>query len=67
MAAPVLIVPVSFTILDGLIACGVDNTSVFHGSAPAERISNDVFISTFESTRDKPLKNWIMTSSRTVN
>ena len=48
MAAPVL-----FTVLDGMIACGMDNINLFQGSTQAQRFATDLFVGTFESTRDK--------------
>jgi hypothetical protein len=46
MAAP-------FTVLDAMIACGVDNVNLFNGETQAQRIAVDVFDDEFDSCIDK--------------
>ena len=53
MAAVAPVQPVIYTVLDGMILCGVNNTANFIGQTPAERFANDIFMGTFESMRDK--------------
>ena len=42
-----------YTVLDALVACGVDNMSLFNGNSPAWRLSNELFSDDFESCLDK--------------
>ena len=42
-----------YTVLDALVACGVDNISLFNGNSPAWRLSNELFSDDFESCLDK--------------
>ena len=49
MAAPAL-----FTVLDGMIACKMDNYILFQGSMQAQRFAADLFLETVESTRSMP-------------
>ena len=45
-----------FTILDAMIACGVDNTSMFDGKTPARRISDDIFDNDYITCMDKTME-----------
>ena len=41
------------TVLDSIIACGVNNVLVFGGNTQAQRIANEDFDNDFESCRYK--------------
>ena len=46
----------TFTVLDALIACGVDNVAQFMEQTPAERIADDIFDDLFTSCLDITFK-----------
>ena len=41
------------TVLDAVIACGVDNNALFDGDTAAERIATDLFDDDYVSAMDK--------------
>jgi len=45
--------PPVFTVLDAIIACGVDNNALFDGHTAAQRIATDLFDDSYVSTMDK--------------
>ena len=45
--------PPVHAVLDAMIACGVDNNTVFEGDSAAERISTDLFDDSYVSAMDK--------------
>ena len=45
--------PPVYTVLEALVACGVDNANNFNGNTPAWRLSNELFSDDFESCLDK--------------
>ena len=49
MAAP-------FTVLDAIVACGVDNAARFDGNTAAQRIATDIFDDDFQTCMDKDRK-----------
>jgi hypothetical protein len=49
MAAPVQV----FTLLDAIVACGVDNVVQFQGATKAQRIATDIFNDDFTTCMDK--------------
>ena len=51
MAAPAL-----YTVLDAIVACGVDNATMFNGNTAAERVATDIFDDDFSTCMDKDLK-----------
>ena len=42
-----------YTVLDGMVECGVDNTVNFNTQTPAERIAEELFDDDFTSCMDK--------------
>jgi hypothetical protein len=44
------------TVLNALIACGVDNVTLFLGETQAQRIADDIFDDTFTSCMDVTFK-----------
>ena len=48
--------PAAFTVLDAIIACGVDNAIQHNGNTAAERIATDIFNDDFQTCMDKDLK-----------
>lgn len=44
------------TVLNALIACGVDNVALFLGETQAQRIADDIFDDTFTSCMDVTFK-----------
>ena len=45
--------PVHFSVLDAMIACGMDNAVPFNGDTAAQRITDDVFSDDFDVCMDK--------------
>ena len=45
--------PPVYTVLQALVACGVDNISIFNGNSPAWRLSDELFSDDVESCLDK--------------
>ena len=45
--------PLVYTVLDAIIACGVDNNALFDGHTAAQRIATDLFDDSYVSTMDK--------------
>ena len=43
------------TVLDSVIACGVNNVQLFNGQTKAQRIAGEVFDNDFESCRFKSI------------
>ena len=55
------------TVLDALVACGVDNKILINGQTPAWRISDEIFGDDFESYMDrttKELENYFKSFSK---
>lgn len=42
-----------FTVVDAMIACGVPNATLFHGSTQAERIATEIFNDDHNSVMDR--------------
>ena len=42
-----------FTVQDAMIACGIDNVTLFDGSPPTTRIATDLFDDNFTACMDK--------------
>ena len=53
MAALPIPLPPAFTVLDAMIASGIDNTNLFDGMTPAERIATDIFGNNFQTCLNK--------------
>ena len=51
MAVPVA--SIAFTVQDAMIACGIDNVSLFEGAPQTERIASDIFDDNFTACMDK--------------
>ena len=52
MAAP----DIEWTVVDALIACGMDNVALFMEETPAQRVADDIFDNTFSSCMDITFK-----------
>ena len=50
------------TVLDAMVACGVDNEALFMDETQAQRIADDVFSNLFTSCMDATFRNWMSTS-----
>ena len=48
--------PPNFTVLEAMIACGIDNNALFDGETQAARIASDIFDDTFTTCMDKSFK-----------
>ena len=44
--------PPALTVLDAMIACRVNNTNMWEGNTPAQRIAQDIFDDDFQSCID---------------
>ena len=45
--------PPTYTVLEAVIACGVDNNAMFDGNTAAERIATDLFDDSYVTAMDK--------------
>ena len=48
-------VPPVFTVLEAMIACGVDNVKMFNGQTSAQRFGSDIFGNDFITSMDKTM------------
>ena len=46
-------IPPINTVLDAIIACGVDNNALFDGDTAAQRIASNLFVNSYETVMDK--------------
>ena len=46
-------VPIVYTVRDAMVECGVNNTDIFDGKTPAQRLAEDLFSDDFSTCMDK--------------
>ena len=56
-----------FTILDAMIACGVDNVILFMEETKAQRIVDDIFDNLYTTCKDMTFKELTIMSKHTPN
>ena len=47
--------PPIYTVLDAMIACGIDNVAMYEGQTAAKRVAADIFADNFNSCMDKSM------------